>query len=72
MQFLKFNFYSYLCVGGDLEVPQIDLLPLSAQYLSKNQVFLMDIGWTLYLYLSVHAPQTFIQDVLGESNIFQI
>ena len=47
-------------------MPQIDVLPLSAQYLSKNQVFLMDIGWTLYLYLSVHCPQSFTQEVLGK------
>lgn len=48
----------------------MDLIPLSAQYLSRNQVFLMDIGWTLYLYIGVHAPQSFFHDVLGKQNIF--
>lgn len=50
--------------GGNI-VPQPNQLPLSAESLSRNGVYLMDTGWNLYLYVSAYSSKEFICDVLG-------
>jgi len=47
------------------ETPEVDSLPLTAEILNKEGVFLMDCGWKLLLFISVHAPQEFFGDVIG-------
>jgi len=48
------------------ETPEVDSLPLTAEILNKECVFLMDCGWKLLLFISVHAPQEFFRDVIGK------
>ena len=50
------------------ETPEVDSLPLTAEILNKEGVFLMDCGWKLLLFISVHAPQEFFGDVIGKIN----
>lgn len=50
------------------ETPAVDSLPLTAEILNKEGVFLMDCGWKLLLFISVHAPQEFFGDVIGKIN----
>ena len=52
-----------------MSIPKVPLLPLSCQYLSRDAVFVLDIGWTLLLYITVHAPRDFFTDILGKKCI---
>uniref|UniRef100_H2ZD35 SEC24 homolog B, COPII coat complex component n=1 Tax=Ciona savignyi TaxID=51511 RepID=H2ZD35_CIOSA len=47
------------------EIPQPNILPLTAESLSQSGVFLLDCGWRLYILVGRLTPQSFIQDVLG-------
>nr|CAB3265935.1 protein transport protein Sec24A [Phallusia mammillata] len=51
-------------VGGR-EVPQPDLLPLSAESISQYGCFLLDCGWRMFLLVGRQSPQAFIKNVLG-------
>ena len=51
------------------ESPIVRSLPLTAESTGKGQVFLMDCGWKLLLFISVHAPQEFFRDVLGKKTV---
>jgi len=50
---------------GDHIMPCVTLLPLSFQYISKDAIFILDVGWTLLLYITVHSPKWFLNDILG-------
>ena len=49
-----------------MEIPNVQLLPLSCQYLSREFVFILDVGWALLLFISVHAPPSFFHEILGK------
>ena len=60
------------CLDPDFPVPDSPIvrsLPLTAESIGKGQVFLMDCGWKLLLFISVHAPQEFFRDVLGKRTL---
>ena len=54
-------------LGGDHIMPCVTLLPLSCQYISKDAIFILDVGWALLLYITVHSPKWFLNDVLGRN-----
>ena len=51
-------------------MPCVTLLPLSCQYISKDAIFILDVGWALLLYITVHSPKWFLNDVLGNDSLF--
>ena len=55
-------------LGGDHIMPCVTLLPLSCQYISKDAIFILDVGWALLLYITVHSPKWFLNDVLGKDS----
>lgn len=50
---------------GGREIPQPDLLPLTAESLSQSGSFLLDCGWRMFLLVGRLTPQAFLKDVLG-------
>ena len=50
-------------------MPCVTLLPLSCQYISKDAIFILDVGWALLLYITVHSPKWFLNDVLGKDSL---
>ena len=42
-----------------------ELLPLSAEYISRNGAYLLDCGWRMLLLVGMQCSQDFIKDVLG-------
>ena len=50
-------------------MPCVTLLPLSCQYISKDAIFILDVGWALLLYITVHSPKWFLNDVLGKASL---
>ena len=49
-------------------MPCVTLLPLSCQYISKDAIFILDVGWAILLYITVHSPKWFLNDVLGKEH----
>lgn len=49
-----------------------DLVPLSAEYISKRGVYLLDCGWFMYILVTPNSPPHFITDVLGLQQFSQI
>nr|XP_039272639.1 protein transport protein Sec24A-like isoform X1 [Styela clava] len=46
-------------------VPQPQILPLSAESINRDGVYLLDAGWHMYLHVGPTANREFLQNVLG-------
>ena len=53
-------------------VPQPYQLPLSAESINREGVYLLDTGWYFYLYISPHASKEFLKDVMGVNQFSDI